>query len=181
LAGPDAGASVALEADAPLVPDVAEAVSIPLPLIAMLIMNDKEPATILLVEDEDDLRELAVELLQDEGYRVKTARNGVEGLEKIMADREIDLLFTDIVMPGDIDGWELARRSKKLRPELRVLYTSGFLRSIPADERELGYGPLLPKPWRPRQLLEHLHKLLDSAADADCHPSCRSAGEDHDG
>lgn len=146
----------------------------------MLIMNDKEPATILLVEDEDDLRELAVELLQDEGYRVKTARNGVEGLARITADQEIDVLFTDIVMPGDIDGWELARRSKKLRPDLRVLYTSGFLRSIPADEPELGYGPLLPKPWRPRQLIEHLEKVLDSAADADQQRTGRSGGADHD-
>lgn len=126
-------------------------------------MDDKRAATILLVEDEDDLRQLAAELLMDEGYNVKTARNGAEGWAAIMADREIDLLFTDIVMPGEIDGWELAHRSKRLRPDLRVLYTSGFLRSIPAEEKGLGYGPLLPKPWRPRQLIDHLQKLLGSA------------------
>lgn len=112
---------------------------------------------ILVVDDDEGVRELAVDLLEGEGYEVRAARSGEEGLALVEADETIRLLFTDIMMPG-IDGWELARRAKQVRPDLRVLYMSGFTRSLPAAEQS--YGPLLAKPWRVADLFRHVQNAL---------------------
>lgn len=115
---------------------------------------------ILVVDDDDDVRDLIVGLLASEGYPVRAARSGEEGLAVIKSDPSVVLLFTDIVMPGPIDGWRLAAEAKRLRPELRVLYTSGFNRDGPAERHVAGHGVLLPKPWRPHQLIAHIQDAL---------------------
>lgn len=112
---------------------------------------------ILVVDDDDDVRDLAADLLTSEGFNVCTARNGDEGLATLKADPSIVVLFTDIVMPGSIDGWELADQAKQLRPDLRVIYTSGFTK-IPSDG--IGHGPLLPKPWRRAQLCDCIKRVI---------------------
>jgi CheY-like chemotaxis protein len=117
------------------------------------------PKTILFVDDDDAVRELGAYILEHHGHAVKVARDGREGLAAIENDPSIDILFTDIVMPGGIDGWELADKAKQLRPDLQVLYTSGYLPSVPFGEFGLGHGPLLKKPWRQEQLLDHLKQL----------------------
>src|SRR5258708_25492745 len=86
-----------------------------------------EPARlILVVEDDDDVREFAVDVLRDNGYRVIEAVNGGGALVLLEQDLPIDLLFTDIVMPGEPDGVALAQRAKGLRPHLPALYTTRF-------------------------------------------------------
>ena len=119
-------------------------------------MGEARPI-ILVVDDDEQVLEGTREIVEALGYEVIAARSGKEALSIIRNDATIDLLFTDISMPG-MDGWELARRSKQLRPELKVIYTTGFSFAPVPETTTLGYGPLLPKPWRPAQL----HRLLQT-------------------
>ncbi len=117
---------------------------------------------VLIVDDDDDVRDLATTTLRHAGCDVLAVRNAEEALAIVRGDALLHLLFTDIIMPG-MTGWELAHEAKKVRPDLRVIYTSGFSRDVPFGEHGIGYGPLLPKPWLPRQLHEHVLKILASA------------------
>jgi CheY-like chemotaxis protein len=115
---------------------------------------------VLIVDDDDQALDVAAIVLASLGYQVIPATNGEAALEIIKYYRAIDLLMTDIVMPGTIDGWELARRAKHMRPELNVVYTSGFVdRGLP-DKGNPGHGPLLPKPWRADQLVSLINRAL---------------------
>ena len=114
--------------------------------------------TILVVDDDEDILFTARTYLEDQGYEVLQATSGAEGLAVVKSDAKIDLLFTDIVMPGGIDGFELVRQAKQVRPKLRVLYTSGFFKEMPNAGRDTA-GELLPKPWR----LVHLDEAVKRA------------------
>jgi CheY-like chemotaxis protein len=122
-------------------------------------MGSKPPRLILVVEDDDDVREFAVDVLRDKGYRVIEAVNGGVALILLQQDLPIDLLFTDIVMPGEPDGVALAERAKELRPDLRVLYTTGFAAAGRFD-RHVVHGKVLGKPYRPAQLASAVENLL---------------------
>ena len=119
--------------------------------------------TILLVEDEIAVRHLARMLLQRRGYRVLEAESGVQALavwEKHAA--EIDLLLTDIVMPEGISGRELAQKLRSSRPDLKVIFTSGYSPDKTGTEAELGEGlGFLQKPYSVNQLLAALRESLD--------------------
>lgn len=115
---------------------------------------------VLIVDDDDQVLDVAAIVLASLGYQVIPATNGEAALEIIKYYRAIDLLMTDIVMPGTIDGWELARRAKQLRPELGVVYTTGFVDKALPDKSNPGYGPLLPKPWRADQLVSLVNRAL---------------------
>jgi CheY-like chemotaxis protein len=82
--------------------------------------------TVLLVEDELLVRELASEDLADAGFQVTTASDGEEAINFLEEGRTFDLLFTDIRMPGIIDGWQLAEKAKVVIPGLRVIYATGL-------------------------------------------------------
>jgi CheY-like chemotaxis protein len=123
------------------------------------------PAPVVLVVDDDpDVLLVAATLLGDQGYTVLEASSGAEAMQIMHQHPEIAILFTDIIMPGDVDGFELAHQAKQLRPALRVIYTSGYIEQIPWGEKGVGYGPLLPKPWRKEQLLDLVRSMLDGAA-----------------
>jgi len=97
--------------------------------------------TILLVEDEKSVRDLARTLLQRHGYHVLEAESGVQALavwEKHAA--EIDLLLTDIVMPEGVSGRDLAQKLRSSRPDLKVIFTSGYSPDKTGTEAELGEG-----------------------------------------
>jgi signal transduction histidine kinase/two-component SAPR family response regulator len=114
---------------------------------------------ILLVEDDATVLALTLDVLSGLGYRVTTATNATEALAELHADPAIDLLFTDVVMPGGVNGLSLARTARELRPTLRVLLTSGFVGEDRAiDGREF---PLLDKPYEAAVLATTLRKLLD--------------------
>jgi CheY-like chemotaxis protein len=83
-------------------------------------------STVLLVEDELLVRELASEDLGDAGFQVTPATDGDEALAYLREGRHFDLLFTDIRMPGTTDGWGLAQEAKRLLPDIRVIYATGL-------------------------------------------------------
>jgi signal transduction histidine kinase/DNA-binding response OmpR family regulator len=114
---------------------------------------------ILLVEDDPTVLALTLDVLTELGYAVATATNAAEALDAIRADAGIDLLFTDVVMPGGVSGLGLARAAREIRPELRVLLTSGFVGEDRALERR--EFPLLDKPYEATALAATLRKLLD--------------------
>ncbi|MBW8815814.1 MAG: response regulator [Caulobacterales bacterium] len=114
---------------------------------------------ILLVEDDATVLALTLDVLTGLGYQVTTATNAAEALQAIQSDMEIDLLFTDVIMPGGVSGLNLARAARELRPNLRVLLTSGFVGEDRMSEgREF---PLLDKPYETAALASTLRKLLD--------------------
>lgn len=89
-------------------------------------MTRQDRIRILLAEDEMLIRELAVEDLAEAGFEVVATGSGDEALAVLEADGDFALLFTDIRMPGEIDGLELARRGKAILPGLRVIYATGY-------------------------------------------------------
>ena len=115
---------------------------------------------ILIVEDEDTIRRLVVRLLGARGYRTLSAATGYEALAMIeQGTTPLDLLFVDVVMPG-MRGPELVRRARLLRPELRVLFTTGY-ELKPHDGESRGSDPVLHKPYTPDQLLARVRTVLD--------------------
>src|SRR5439155_24216325 len=93
---------------------------------------DKErvPGRVLVVEDDPEVLDMTVEMLRGFGYEVLTAPDGPSALAVLRRDAEIDVLFTDIVMPRGMNGVELARAAQRLRPNLRVLLASGYPASV---------------------------------------------------
>ncbi|HEX6442113.1 MAG TPA: response regulator [Stellaceae bacterium] len=122
--------------------------------------------TILVVEDDRDVRELAIAVLEDAGYRVLEAASGDEAHRLLLAhpDLRIDLLFTDIVMPGPVDGIDLANAARALRPGLRVLYTTGFADLVRRHGDDELHGTVLHKPYRPGELQRAVSALIDETA-----------------
>jgi PAS domain S-box-containing protein len=122
--------------------------------------------TILVVEDDPMVHTYVTRQIQSLGYRVLSARSGVAALDVLRQAEPIDLLFTDVVMPGGMDGPELVVEARRLRPDLRVLYTSGYTENSGMRRRRLGPGDeLLSKPYRRDDLAARLRKVLDHAAD----------------
>jgi CheY-like chemotaxis protein len=109
--------------------------------------------TILVVDDDPGVLEYASNVLEECGYAVLAARDGATALIMLRDNAPIDLLFTDIVMPG-LDGIEVARRASEESPGLKVLFTSGYV----ADAAPA--GRLLKKPYRPRQLAGEVAEML---------------------
>jgi hypothetical protein len=123
------------------------------------------PAPVVLVVDDDpDVLLVASTLLSAQGYTVLEASSGEEAMQIMRDHPEVAILFTDIVMPGEVDGFELAHQAKQLRPSLLVIYTSGYIEQIPWGEKGVGYGPLLSKPWRREQLLELVRSVVEGGA-----------------
>ncbi len=120
--------------------------------------------TILLVEDDPKVREVAVRALRDRGYRVLEAATGTEALSAAESTGDpINLLLTDVVMPH-MSGRELAERVRALRPRIRVLYTSGYGEYVSVHHPEPGRSvALLPKPFDPASLARKVRDVLDSA------------------
>jgi CheY-like chemotaxis protein len=122
--------------------------------------------TILVVEDEPGVRRVAVEGLTRKGYRVLSAGSGVEALRVWEArGPEIDLLFTDLVMPEGIGGQQLAAQLRQHRPDLPVIYTSGYSREFvdgSGDPLREGVN-FLQKPYTLSRLAETVRSFLDRA------------------
>jgi signal transduction histidine kinase/ActR/RegA family two-component response regulator len=121
---------------------------------------------VLVVEDEDIVREHVVDQVAGLGYRTLTARDATEALAILRAGAAIDLLFTDVVMPGGMSGPELAQEALRLRPGLRVLYTSGYTDNAVVNEGLEGGVQLLSKPYRRHELAEKLRAALERRADS---------------
>lgn len=119
--------------------------------------------TILLVEDENELRELVREILKGYSYHVISAANGVEALKVWdQHDGRVDLLLTDLVMPEGMNGRELATRLRQRKPGLKVIYTSGYTAGVVGGEAGCGDALFLQKPYRPPALAELVRQCLDA-------------------
>jgi PAS domain S-box-containing protein len=123
--------------------------------------------TILCVEDDRDVRQYVTVQLESLGYKVIPAVNATEALAIAAAGTPFDLLFTDIVMAGALNGRELADEMVAARPSLRVLFTSGYAHDAPHGPGHTTMGaPLLTKPYRKAELARMLRRSLDTAVDA---------------
>jgi nitrogen-specific signal transduction histidine kinase/CheY-like chemotaxis protein len=118
--------------------------------------------TILLVEDTVLVRNAVAKMLVDLGYRPITAAGADEALALLKGDSRVDLLFTDMMLPGGLNGDELATMARRLRPGLNVLYTSGYTEMWPADlGGEEGGFRLISKPYTKAELAVQLRAVLD--------------------
>jgi CheY-like chemotaxis protein len=124
------------------------------------VAQDARGATILVVEDEADVREIVAAELTNSGYRVLTANDGREALEIIASESDIDLLFSDVVMPHGMNGDELAREARRRRPTLKVLLTSGYPAAELRERQSLGEFQVLQKPYRAEDLLRSIGERL---------------------
>jgi len=120
----------------------------------------REAARILAVEDAPALRSLVVSMLQSQGYKVIAAENGHEALDLLRHDTEIDLLFTDIVLPGGIDGYEIGRQASRIKSDIKILFTSGYASETPAEDDPLAKAPMVYKPYHRTQLLTKIEEVL---------------------
>jgi CheY-like chemotaxis protein len=125
--------------------------------------------TVLVVEDDVEVLHATADSLRELGYAVVEAANGAAALDLLADGRRVDVLFTDIAMPGGMNGWQLAKAAAERHPALAILYTSGY------TDRAIGGGrdasaELLHKPYRDYELAEAIRRVLDGA-------STRSAGE----
>jgi len=114
---------------------------------------------VLVVEDNDDVRELAVSVLGLAGYAVLSAASGEQALGVLEDGAQVDLLFTDVIMPGGMNGLELVEKARALRPGLPVLVTTGYMDDLP-DRGRAGEFTILAKPYRHEALLDEVKGAL---------------------
>jgi CheY-like chemotaxis protein len=120
--------------------------------------------TVLVAEDDPFVRGYAVACLESLGYHVVTAVDGNEALTKLMQHPEPQVLFTDIVMPGGMSGWDLAERARQARPDLKVLLTSGYALDALVERGRLpSDAAILNKPYRKAELARRLLEILEEA------------------
>lgn len=121
-------------------------------------MNAGDPKTVLVVDDESLVRLDAAESLRDAGFEVVEAADACEALETVQKRDDIGVLFTDIEMPGGMNGLELARRVSHAHPDMRLILTSGAVR---VDPREIPlHGAFLSKPYSTDTVASTIRRLL---------------------
>jgi len=119
--------------------------------------------SILVVEDDELVRNYVISQLEFMGYKVISASNGSEAMEIIQSDADIDLLFTDVVMPGGMSGRELSDKAQRIRPQLKVLFTSGYTENSIVHHGRLDPGVmLLSKPYSRDELTTKIRKSLQN-------------------
>jgi CheY-like chemotaxis protein len=126
-----------------------------------------ERKTILLVDDSQDIRELSGAFLQSQGYRVVSAASGEEALDLLERYGDVDMLFTDIIMPGGMNGLQLMRKVRQRQPAIPVLIATGYMDDLTSVsgmrsgvEPEDGPLNILPKPFRLNDLAERVRAAL---------------------
>jgi CheY-like chemotaxis protein len=115
---------------------------------------------ILVVDDEEAILELILDILRDEGYRATPAINGDVALVILEQDLPFQLLITDIAMPGLLDGYALARKARELRPEMQIIYMTGFASMANVRSRGAPYGQTIIKPWNTQVLLGAVSSVI---------------------
>ncbi len=118
---------------------------------------------ILVVEDDPFVRSHAISTLEGIGYRVIVASDGPEAISLLRGGADPDLLFTDVVMPGGMSGWDLAEQARAMRPKLKVLFTSGYpLEALAERGQAVPNGRMLTKPYRIADLARRVRDVLDA-------------------
>jgi two-component system NtrC family sensor kinase len=122
----------------------------------------QRPEQILLVEDDEEVNRFSSEVLRDEGYHVIAAHEGASGLRLLDANPDVKLLFTDVVLPGGMNGRQLADEARRRRPDLKVLFTTGYTRNAIIHHGRLDADvELLTKPFTSEALAEKVRQILD--------------------
>ncbi len=125
------------------------------------LIGDGGSETILVVEDHDGLREYSTSVLRELGYQVLEAREGAEALELLKTRHDVQLLFTDVVLPG-LNGRQLADAALRVRPDLKVLFTTGYTRNAIVHNGRLDQGvDLISKPFTFAALAAKVRQVLD--------------------
>ena len=127
-------------------------------------MDQESKGSVLLVEDDDQVRSFIRMLLTNNGYRVLEAQTGAEGLAIVKSEsRNIDLLLSDMLLP-ELSGFDLAQRTLELKPEMKVLFMTGYVEGdiVQRSISELG-ASFLDKPCQPNTLLTRVQEAISSA------------------
>ena len=118
--------------------------------------------TILVVEDDDSVRTYSVDALRDLGYGVIEARDGPSALRILETQTPVDLLFTDVILPGGMTGAQVAARAREMRPGLKVLFTTSYARNAIFHHGRLDKGvQLITKPFSFEELAAKVRDVLD--------------------
>jgi CheY-like chemotaxis protein len=128
--------------------------------------NHATPATVLVVDDDQLVREPIADYLREVGYDVLEAGDAHEAIDLVGHADHVDLVFTDVRMPGELDGVGLARWVKAHRPDLPVLMTSGYYGTGWLGERLEREVRLIQKPYTQDEVLRHIRRLLQGHAAA---------------
>jgi CheY-like chemotaxis protein len=129
------------------------------------LMAGSEREIILVVEDDEDVRANTVAMLRELGYGIMEAPDGFSALEILSRGSHVDLLFTDVGLPGGVNGRQLADKVRQIRPELKVLFTSGYARNAIVHQGRLDPGvELLSKPFTLSQLAMKIRQMLKADA-----------------
>ena len=126
----------------------------------ILQTTPKRKAKILVVEDQEAVRAVACSFLEDFGYEIVEAGDGFQALSALQEQTDIDLMFSDVVMPGGMNGFDLAQAALTLRPDLKVVHTSGYPKGamVHQEEPRFKQGFIIMKPYRRdelKQIIEH--------------------------
>ncbi|MDR3793063.1 MAG: CHASE3 domain-containing protein [Terracidiphilus sp.] len=125
-------------------------------------LNARLSGTVLVVDDEVDLLEVALTYLADMNLKAYKAIDGASALMALREHNEIDLMMTDIVMPGGMNGVELAQKALALRPDLKIIYSSGFPAEALAEKSmPLADGLLLHKPYQRAEFVAIIHRVME--------------------
>lgn len=119
-----------------------------------------EPRTILVVEDEILVRMVIADYLRDCAYRVIEAGNVAEALTVLESSEPVHVVFSDVQMPGELDGFGLARWVRQNQPWVKVLLTSGNAKAAATASDLCEEGPLEAKPYQPQSVLDRIKRLL---------------------
>ncbi|MGH6907669.1 MAG: ATP-binding protein, partial [Aestuariivirga sp.] len=116
---------------------------------------------ILVVEDQEAVRAVACGFLEDFGYTIVEAEDGLQALARLQEHSDIDLMFSDVVMPGGLNGFDLAQAARGIRPELKIVHTSGYPKGAMVHQEEPRFreGFIIMKPYR----REDLQKIIKDA------------------
>ncbi|WP_419905093.1 response regulator [Kiloniella sp.] len=126
------------------------------------ISNGPVQGHILIVEDNNDVREVAVSTLKNRGYEVTEASSPEQALKQLKVAEKIDLLFTDVILPGGMTGLDIAEQAKQLHPQIKLLYTTGHSENTVTKAKNTNIkAPLLKKPYRRTELLSKIQALLN--------------------
>ena len=112
--------------------------------------------SILVVEDDSAVRDVLIRVLSEHGLGVLTASDGYDAV-RILADRHVDVLFTDIILPG-MDGVQLAKQAKLMRPGIKVLFETGYAQ-LATTRDAIRYGHVLYKPLRRAEIIQAIESL----------------------
>ncbi|MGC4244990.1 MAG: response regulator, partial [Herbaspirillum sp.] len=118
---------------------------------------------ILVVDDRIEVAELAQAMLESLGYRVSMVNSPTEALQVLRSEPKVDLLFTDLIMPGSMNGVVLAREARRMIPSIKILLTTGYASESIERHGADGEFPVLDKPYRHDELARKIRIVLDGA------------------